>query len=128
MKIISSKLIKTEERGTLTFWEIVFPWTQKKMFSYSFEIEVPADNLQLSDIVLGANHLKLLVINKLSETKFVLMATELHPCPPFIGVDIIVIIREFNKGSVKNELFCDKWKNKNIPFATEEFINEKDKA
>lgn len=118
MKIFSSKLIKTVERGSLTIWNILFPNTLKRMYLYNFEVVIQAPDLKIGNELLGANHLRLLVVNKLSATNFVLQTNELHPCAPFLGCDIFVIARSFDKGSVN---FCEKWKNDNIPFSTEEF-------
>ncbi len=100
MNLTKSTLKNTEEPSpptrTQKFFAKLFGIEIKSMYYFEIEIETEGD-LQIFDEVLAANGLRMIVIKKNSNT-FTLKTKELLPAPPFIGVDIIVIGREFDKG------------------------------
>lgn len=102
MKLKSQRIIDTHERGSLNCWQILSRslfGVPKKRYLFDFEIEVEGD-LRVDDEVIAYNHLTLNVVAKTSKSNFVLRTKELRKDPPFIGEDIIVVSRLFNKSDI----------------------------
>ena len=90
------------EVGRLNFFEIFFGLKRRRKYLFDFEITLNTESLSVGDLVIGALNVKLLVTSKLSKTRFVLRTKEQLYNAPFIGVDIIVVSSDFNKGSSFN--------------------------